>query len=506
MSFLTADNEPGHSPSGDGSLGARLSALGSRCLVYVFLAVMVYGIWASVQLAIDLAVPRCGAACYALGATVSGVALFTGFLILSSVAWARVAESIASFASGRRLLVVAAIGVLLRVAWYLAFPAPQMSDMSVYFSLATHLAETGRYELPGSRAYWPPALPFFLTPSVELFGPRPWVPLANNILLFVATAIGVWWLGKLIAGERVGRIAVVILAFWPNLIFNAGLASKELLLVAIMPLMLGMYIQSTRSTAARSRVLYGIGTGVCLGSMMLAQPSMSLFVGVLLFVEILNRNGITPSLQRMACIVLGVVLIVAPWTYRNFRLFGKFIPVSNTAGFSLYVGNNPEATGGYVPTAESLFSKYDEVRANEVAMRLAVEWIQQNRWKFAALVPKKQMLFLGDDSTGAFWTLKAGLRQPNAVYLPFKAVSNGFWVVMLLLIASYVYRQRHAPQLLQRPEVMLMMLTLLYFLALHSVFESGSRHHTSSAGPLGVLGSLSLQIARSRRRSPAVGA
>jgi hypothetical protein len=230
---------------------------------------------------------------------------------------------------------------------------------------------------------------------------------------------------------------------------------------------------------------------------------MSLFLGVLILYELLGRSALAQAAMRVVCLVLGATLIVAPWTYRNYRLFGKFIPVSNTAGVSLYVGNNPDATGGYVGTAESLLKRYDEVTANQEAMRLAVEWIRANPEKFAALIPKKQMLFLGDDSAGAFWTLKQGLHESNAVYLPVKAVSNGFWLAMLLLMAYHLYRDRNAPSL-QQPEVVLMMLTLLYFFGLHSIFESGSRHHISSVGPLAVLASLALQSVGSRSRSSAV--
>jgi len=43
--------------------------------------------------------------------------------------------------------------------------------------------------------------------------------------------------------------------------------------------------------------------------------------------------------------VLIALLLVAPWTVRNFLVFGKFIPVANTVGLNLAKGFNREANG-----------------------------------------------------------------------------------------------------------------------------------------------------------------
>jgi hypothetical protein len=235
--------------------------------------------------------------------------------------------------------------------------------------------------------------------------------------------------------------------------------------------------------------------------MTLTQPSMSLFAGVLLVIEVVAGFQPTRWLQRLACTIVGLVLVVAPWTYRNYQLLGHFVPVSNTAGISLYVGNNPQATGGYVPVAEPLFEQFDEVGANEEARRLATEWIRQHPAEFAALIPRKQMLFLGDDSVGAFCTLRQGRHESGSVYLPFKAVSNIFWMLLMLLIAQYVFRRRRDPSI-RRYEFALLMASLLYFFALHSIFESGSRHHMSSAASLSVLAAAALHGSRERPSAP----
>src|SRR5262249_4011401 len=103
---------------------------------------------------------------------------------------------------------------------------------------------------------------------------------------------------------------------------------------------------------------------------------------------------------------------------------------------------------------------------------------------------EKHILFLGDDSVGAYMTLRRGLKMEGAAYFVFKGICNLFWLALLALAASSVWQERKSlPRL--RPALVVAMLPLLYFFALHSVFESGSRHHMSAAVGIAMLASLS---------------
>ena len=51
------------------------------------------------------------------------------------------------------------------------------------------------------------------------------------------------------------------------------------------------------------------------------------------------------------------LLMVLPWTIRNYNQFDSFVLVSANSGFNFYVGNNPQATGEFQQgpsTAESI--------------------------------------------------------------------------------------------------------------------------------------------------------
>jgi Dolichyl-phosphate-mannose-protein mannosyltransferase len=53
----------------------------------------------------------------------------------------------------------------------------------------------------------------------------------------------------------------------------------------------------------------------------------------------------TPWLRSVAVTSMVFVLGLAPWTIRNYRVFGKFVPVRSVLGITLWMGNNPTAVG-----------------------------------------------------------------------------------------------------------------------------------------------------------------
>jgi uncharacterized membrane protein YhaH (DUF805 family) len=100
---------------------------------------------------------------------------------------------------------------------------------------------------------------------------------------------------------------------------------------------------------------------------------------------------------------------------------------------------------------------------------------------FALLAARKVILFLGDDSAGAYETLKRGLGIADARYKAGKLLSNLYWWLLWLglLAAMAARRLSDAPT---SPAVLLLMAATLYPLAAHSIFESNGKYHLPVAG------------------------
>jgi 4-amino-4-deoxy-L-arabinose transferase-like glycosyltransferase len=405
------------------------------------------------------------------------------------------AQSFTAISKGHWLLLCLLAGAVLRIIWVLIFPPVQSSDDATYFGLAQTLIDEGKYYTAGTYSYWPPGYPFFLSLNFVLLGAKPWVPALANLLLLAATLITVYRLASLIADERIARLSTFLLTLWPNYIALAGQASKELLLALLLPLAIVLYLDAVRSSTGTRRLFFAFLSGLTLGYSGLTQPSILLFPAVLASHDIIQRESFRIVVPRFALLIIGMVLIIAPWTIRNYLVLNAFVPVSNTGGISLYIGNNPSANGGYMNVKKQL-GGYDEVLANRVAFRLASEWMINNPADFLRLSIKKQILFLGDDSGGVYATLKRGLGIADVRYIIFKGLANFYWMsIIVLLLASLFYHLRSA--VIDHSELSLLMLSFLYFFAIHSVFESGSRHHVPVMGCLAVIAALPVL----RRRS-----
>jgi hypothetical protein len=59
----------------------------------------------------------------------------------------------------------------------------------------------------------------------------------------------------------------------------------------------------------------------------------------------LNRKSRCGWLKSSAIIAVAVILVILPWTIRNYRIQGQFVPIATNGGFNFWNGNNPFTTG-----------------------------------------------------------------------------------------------------------------------------------------------------------------
>jgi hypothetical protein len=181
-----------------------------------------------------------------------------------------------------------------------------------------------------------------------------------------------------------------------------------------------------------------------------------------------------------------MLVVVLPWSARNYRALHTFVLVSTNGGDVFYRANNPRATGGWIKDGERSLRGYDELTRNRLGYQWGKEWIREHPDRFLLLALRKQVLFLGDDAVGIYETLKRGLGIGGGLYALTKLGTNLYWWgIWALALAAFLV---HAPTSWhRRPEVVLFLLTILYFWAIDSVFESGARHHLPLVGLLAIL-------------------
>jgi hypothetical protein len=454
-----------------------------------FLAVAIEAIVAIPARALNLALDRHDASIYLPGLLLAVVAIVAGRYGRDKVSGLalRIGLLAESLPARTWALSVVGIGIGLRVSWALLFPVDPSSDALTYVNLARGLLEHGTYESDGTFAYWPPGYPFFLlTPLAFIESTRAAI-LAANLVLFLLSMLLLTQIGALAARPAAGRLAGLLIACWPSVWMGAGIAQKEQLLIPVLLAILLFFEIGMDGSRPGRRMVALAGTGLLLGYATLIQPSLQLLLTVLICRTILDDAPLKTKLASLSLVAIVATLAIGAWTVRNYQVFNSFVLVSTNGGSVLYRANNPLATGGYTSEGEVSLKGISELDANAKGLALGKAWILGNPSAFFRLAAWKQVLFLGDDSTGAFESLRRGVHgSPNVVFVVAKAASNFFWLAVWLVCVIFL-AARVLPTKPYPPVVLGLMLGFLYLYTLHSVFESSGRYHLPVLGLLAVL-------------------
>lgn len=466
---------------------AGWTSLASRLVGLLFVFVTVQALFSVPMMMWELAVgDRAGAGIAFALAVAAGAAAALWLGRHRAASWiAAAAGRLSAIPRKRFLLMVILGGLALRLAWALLFPAPFASDGLSYYELGERLANGLTYQSPPrwEWAWWPPGYPFLLFAGFEIFGVAPWVVTLVSSLLFVATIPVLYALAARFGGSETARVATLLFAVWPNLVTMAGVASKEMVVVLLLPSALLTYLAAGSARSRTARIGGRVAAGLALGYATLTQPGVMLVVLAFPIWEVLLRTALLRVAARFATVLLGMAVVVLPWTARNQRVLGEFVLVSTNGGGTFYRANNPLANGGFMVHGERPVKHLDELTENRLGFQWGKEWIREHPVDFLKLGVRKQTLFLGDDGVGLY-ELRRSDSIGDALYAGAKLAVNawwwGLWALVLLALLTH-------PGWTRRPEALLLLLAILYFWALHSVFESGGRHHVPLVALLAVL-------------------
>lgn len=295
------------------------------------------------------------------------------------------------------------VWVLTRLILILVVPVQPTSDAEWYHVAATTISQGLGYLKNGEpTAFWPVGYPGFLGFFYWIFGPDVLVGQLLNLALSIAIFFLLLAISRRISSnEIVARIAVALLAFYPNYIGYTSLLLSETLFTSTLLLALWVYLRF----AGASAVFF---VGFLLGCLALIKAQALLAIPVLIGFDVLIVARGRERLQAMgrgAIICLLALFAILPWSYRNSQVFGEFVLNSTNGGISLLSGNNPSMRADYRtdfrdddPLVRSLGHPHtNELIVDRRAKELAFDWISSNPQEFAILIPHKIWRLWGPD-------------------------------------------------------------------------------------------------------------
>jgi 4-amino-4-deoxy-L-arabinose transferase-like glycosyltransferase len=251
---------------------------------------------------------------------------------------------------GVALAVIVAVGVGLRALQTLLvapWPPGIFNDEAYYATLA-HLVESGKgfvrpAEFYGFHLSLPTAerAPLFTTLVAGLYklGLSGGDGRLIGLLTGGASITAVGLLGRRVAGARAGLIAAGVAALYPILIAADGAMMTESTYGALAAFsMLVAY-----RLLDQPSIPYALLLGVLLGLAALARGEALLLLPLLL-IPLLWRGGWRPGgLKLAAAVCAAFVLVLTPWTIRNWSAFDRPVLIATEGGETL-AGANCDVT------------------------------------------------------------------------------------------------------------------------------------------------------------------
>jgi 4-amino-4-deoxy-L-arabinose transferase-like glycosyltransferase len=308
-----------------------------------------------------------------------------------------------------KLLIITAIAFAVRFLFCAVYwvNKPVTHDAQEYLLLAGNIVE-GKgftYEMvPGDKVEHherAPIYPVFLTVIFSIFGKNYLAIKIIQALIASFLPLIIFGTAKILFDERTGLIAAWIVALYPPLIWGTAEFLSESLFTVIA--MAGFYYLAKYSRDDLSRdlliaVLYLLIAAHTKPVMLMSFPF------IVFWICFRKKTDRSTALKHAALFTIVTILLLIPWTVRNYTVQKKFILIASEGGITFWTGNNPLAVGdGDMAANPQIKKANNNLRKNHgypspaemerIYYHEALKFIKTEPVSFIALLVKKSFYF-----------------------------------------------------------------------------------------------------------------
>ncbi len=310
-------------------------------------------------------------------------------------------------------LVAFAFFISLAVSFSLRIPV--FADSRAYDSIATNLVlrheyrevNDGPLNLDRAISRIGPGYEFFLAGVYFLFGRHLEAVWILQALFHALTVLLVFLIARLVFNSTLWRSAISIaaasfVAFSPDLIMASSMLLAEnvaIFLFALMTWLSFLYWENQKTFLA---VLLGAVFGVGI----LVRTPLAILLVFFAGLFWMKQRKIDGIFFLLACII-----VLLPWTIRNYRMYNAVVPTSVTFGDDLLAGNNPQATGELDDSRYIYNAKYKGVPdalADRQEVKDAIGFIVANPFRFIKLTLYRISMYFSFSRPAGFWPFLSG--------------------------------------------------------------------------------------------------
>jgi hypothetical protein len=271
----------------------------------------------------------------------------------------------------RGLLALTLAGLAARLLWVaLEPPTFPVADETMWISWARTLLspEVAFSPLRLRFVFHPPLYLYFVGVPFALFGSLAAVKYAQCLAgALLVPALGL--LGRRAFGPKAGLVAAGMAALYPELVWFASHFWAE----TVFTVLLWWAMERLVAADERGSAQVALASGFLWGLAVLTRETALYFLPVAAVWLAWGRAG---GARRAAWLLFAAALVVVPWTVRNWRVFGTFVPVSTSGALNLWQGNTRLSRQ---QVYEEYWAVHGRIPKYELARRRAIEAILERQ-------------------------------------------------------------------------------------------------------------------------------
>lgn len=309
-------------------------------------------------------------------------------------------------------------------------------DAKAYDRIAQNLAEGYGYIEHRANADHPeqddaivrlgPGYQFFLAGIYKIFGHQIWAVWIIHALLRGASVILLFLITKKLFPDSdvIPLAASFLFGFSPDLIVVNGLLLTETLFLFL--LILSVYTTLTALEGERVRLRIVALAGIFWSLCILTRPVALLPLLLICVLFIWRRQW-----KEVTIFLLGAILLIAPWSVFMSLRYDTFILTTTAGGLDIWVGNNPQAAGGFTKTPEiqAVRDNLHSVAFTRLALQKYKEFLVQDPLSFLELQWRKTSIYFSLMRPTGFWVHLAAYPWDRLVTL----LASGLWTAGLFV-------------------------------------------------------------------------
>ncbi|HTS58083.1 MAG TPA: glycosyltransferase family 39 protein [Terriglobales bacterium] len=307
-------------------------------------------------------------------------------------------------------------------------------------------------------AQQPPGYPLLLAAIFRVFGAYSisslWTAVALNAIFAALTAIAILRIGVTAFGTAVGILSAWIWACW---LYEAAVCIRlwESALAALWLSISLLFLPAIAASPRASRwLVFGLLAGVA-GLTNTTLLAVFPFFWLWLWIKCRSRGR---SSNRLLLISVAMCLLVmTPWTIRNYVVFHRLMPMRDNFGLEFWLGNHDVTNRNDFPLFNPAeYNRLGEVRFMESKLHDGLQFVRQHPQQFWRLTLGRARQFWTEPEGSAWLWISllawlgvfVAVRRKGIEAVPYLAVLLTFPPVYYITHTFPTYRHPIEPELL----------------------------------------------------------